>query len=46
MNLGVSEVLMKMFLSVVGKEKNVVLRHELKEKMMDVTLCEEPSKGD
>ena len=36
---------MKMFLSVVGKKENVVLRHELKEQMMDVSLGEEPGKG-
>ncbi len=44
-NLGTPEVLMRMFLSTDGKKKNVVLRHELKEQMMHVTLRQEPSKG-
>ncbi len=34
MNLGTPEALMKMFLSVDGKKKNVALRHELKEQMI------------
>ena len=42
-NLGVSETLMGMFLSVGGKKTDVVLRYHLNKQMMDVTLHEEPS---
>ena len=42
MNLGSPEPLMGMFLSVSGKQTDVVLRYDLDDQMMDVTLYEEP----